>query len=260
MSASPAVQAEDALRSTAAAVRMLVKSKRSDSSSPKQVAFANAGGEGGGGQQQQQQQPRFPLLRRPPRPACSRPARPAAWRKRSTRCTTGRTPKRPDERTACARAVACRAGHTNVVRVLMRDASVKVNAVTVADASGANQRLTPLHCAALADHRAVVEAMLSMTTAVGGVPVDIDPRASDGSTPLHLAVREGSAAVTHALIAKGANVDARQNGGRTPLHVACARGRQAGVFVSMLLEASADHCGRRGHCPGYRLGTRHQFA
>jgi ankyrin repeat protein len=242
VSASPAVQAEDALRSTAAAVRMLVKSKRSDSSSPKQVAFANAGGEGGGG---------GAAAAAAATPFSPSSASPEACLFKA--CQTGSVEETLDALHDGANAeaarrkdgmralhVACRAGHTNVVRVLMRDASVKVNAVTVADASGANQRLTPLHCAALADHRAVVEAMLSMTTAVGGVPVDIDPRASDGSTPLHLAVREGSAAVTHALIAKGANVDARQNGGRTPLHVACARGRQAGVFVSMLLEASAD--------------------
>ena len=55
---------------------------------------------------------------------------------------------------------------------------------------------------------------------------DVNAKASDASTPLHLAALKGQKEIAELLIAEGANVNAKGTGGRTPLNTAIIFGRK----------------------------------
>ena len=153
----------------------------------------------------------------------------------------GADPEQPRPDDGCRPLhVASLSGNRHVVLALLRDTNVNPNSTTATATNGENRRYTALHYAAMYDRKAVALALLSISAVEIRSSVNKDARASDGATPLHIAVMFGAAAVAHTLIAKGANVDALMEGGSTPLHLACKRTSQAGVFVSMLLEAGAN--------------------
>jgi hypothetical protein len=90
---------------------------------------------------------------------------------------------------------------------------------------------TPLHRAALAGDRALVDSLLR---------AGADPGAHDdpGAQPLHYAARAGDREIAAMLVDRGARVDAATDGGVTPLHEAAARGHAA--VVELLVRAGAS--------------------
>ena len=119
---------------------------------------------------------------------------------------------------------------------------------------------TPLHIAALGDHKREAEiliahgadvnardkfghtplffvksAYLTQVLVSGGADVNI--RRDDGATPLYKAARTGSRQVARILIDSGADVNASQDG-TSPLHVAARRGHWA--VADLLIEHGAD--------------------
>jgi ankyrin repeat protein len=97
----------------------------------------------------------------------------------------------------------------------------------------ANDCKTPLHLAASYGRDEVVRVLLEH-----GATVDAEE--NKGRTPLHLvAANSGSVETVHVLLAHGANVGAKDYQGRTPLHVA-AKNRRKVEFVRVLLEHGAN--------------------
>ena len=68
---------------------------------------------------------------------------------------------------------------------------------------------TPLHLAARAGHKEIVEFLLTRKA-------DVNVRDNDGDTPLHLAARMGEKDVAELLLARKADVNSRDDGGYTP--------------------------------------------
>ena len=90
---------------------------------------------------------------------------------------------------------------------------------------------TPLHVAARRANAAAIEALLD-------AGAEVDARDEDGETPLHRAAYFGNAAAIGALINAGAEVDARDGDASTPLHLAVLRAHAAAIEA--LLDAGAD--------------------
>ena len=95
-------------------------------------------------------------------------------------------------------------------RVLL-DHGAKVN---VKDAAGN----TPLHCAVMVDHGALVAELIERGA-------DVNVANAQGSTALHLAARDNRGALVKTFLWKKADVLARDAQGRTPRDVAAAAGR-----------------------------------
>ncbi len=69
---------------------------------------------------------------------------------------------------------------------------------------------TPLHYAAYAGHKELVELLITNG-------VDVNTKTDDGFTPLHVAARQGRTETGEVLITKDADVNAKDDDGKTPL-------------------------------------------
>ena len=67
---------------------------------------------------------------------------------------------------------------------------------------------------------------------------DVNAKADDGMTPLHLAANFGYKEIVELLIAKGADVNAKNGWGGTPLHIAAFGGHKE--IAELLLAKGAD--------------------
>ena len=70
---------------------------------------------------------------------------------------------------------------------------------------------TPLHLAALNDHKEIAELLIAKGADVNA------KQAVEGETPLHLATWDGYKEIAELLINNGADVNAKDEDGRTPL-------------------------------------------
>ncbi len=98
---------------------------------------------------------------------------------------------------------AARIGRVDIVNSLLAEDPERVSAK---DKEG----LTPLHFAALYDHKEIAELLIAKGA-------DVNAKDKDGWTPLH---ETGKKDVAELLIAKGADVNAKDKEGLTPLHFA----------------------------------------
>jgi hypothetical protein len=89
---------------------------------------------------------------------------------------------------------------------------------------------TPLHCASRST-RPNTPNVIRLLLDRG---VDVNPRASDGSTPLHFAVQFGFVEVVRVLLERGADVQAKDREGKTPLRIAPRR--NGGKIMELLRE------------------------
>jgi ankyrin repeat protein len=108
-------------------------------------------------------------------------------------------------------------------------ALLKVNPGQVASKGGVGQ--TPLHLAAGAGHKEVVELLLVNKANINAKDI-ID------ATPLHLAAFKGHKEVVEVLLAYGADVNAKTNDGHTPLHWAVYKDQEE---VAELLRQHGGH-------------------
>ena len=93
---------------------------------------------------------------------------------------------------------------------------------------------TPLHVAA------VHTANPAVITALLDAGADLEARSEGGITPLHLAaMSNANPAVITALVNVGADLKARSEGGLTPLHLAAARTANPAV-ITALVDVGAD--------------------
>ena len=69
---------------------------------------------------------------------------------------------------------------------------------------------TPLHLAAIYDHKEIAEVLIA-------AGADVNAKNNRDMTPLHQAARSGRKEIAGLLIAKGADVNAKNDDGRTPL-------------------------------------------
>ena len=106
---------------------------------------------------------------------------------------------------------AAQNGHTDMCRLLLANGS-DINEVQL------KNKFTALHKAALRDHEALVEALLSW----GAI---VDPQDHGGCTPLFAACQEGHLACVLVLLKAGASVSMPNNDGSLPIHVAGNRNR-----------------------------------
>jgi len=90
---------------------------------------------------------------------------------------------------------------------------------------------TPLHLAAGAGHRGVVQLLLANHA-------DVNARTNKGVTPLYTAALNGNRDVAESLLAFRANVNAETNDGWTPLHAAVVYGYGD---VATLLRENGGH-------------------
>jgi ankyrin repeat protein/beta-lactamase regulating signal transducer with metallopeptidase domain len=94
-----------------------------------------------------------------------------------------------------------------------------------------NNGQTPLHYAAGAGHRHIVEFLITRGA-------DVNAMDKNGETPLYYAGDAGWKNVAELLIAQGADVNARNPGGETPLHSAAWGGRED--VAKLLIAKGAD--------------------
>ncbi|XP_067125162.1 serine/threonine-protein phosphatase 6 regulatory ankyrin repeat subunit B-like [Centruroides vittatus] len=119
---------------------------------------------------------------------------------------------------------ACRAGHPNLVKVLLQHGA----RVDIFDESGK----AALHLAAEYGHHEVVDILLQNNAFVNS-------RSKKGLTPLHLAAKHGYNGIVQHLVADhGAVLDALTLIKKTPLHLAAEKGKLD--VCSTLLELNAD--------------------
>ena len=92
---------------------------------------------------------------------------------------------------------------------------------------------TPLHLAAIYDHKEIAEVLIA-------AGADVNPKNNRDMTPLHQAARSGRKEIAGLLIAKGADVNAKDENSLTPLDQAIQRKK---TETANLLR---KHGGKRG--------------
>ena len=115
---------------------------------------------------------------------------------------------------------SCERGYVDIVRTLVNDHKVDVNARTCND-------ITPLLLAIVNGHDTVVNALLS------DYRCQVDARINFGFTALHYTCMKGLIDIVKILIKHKADVDAKTNSGYTPLHVAALYGQFQVIVVLM---------------------------
>lgn len=135
-------------------------------------------------------------------------------------------------------SAACKAGHTDIVELLIRlDLDVNVQSKDAASRDIYGElvyiRSTPLSTACRAGRFDVAALLLSHGADVR-IPDD------DGRTPLHEACQWGNTATVSNLIRCGADVNARSNDGATPLSVASRNAHTETVRMLVSCGASAN--------------------
>ena len=130
---------------------------------------------------------------------------------------------------------AAKNGHLVVARFLL-DNNADVNA---GDGSPMG---TPLHAAAAAGNKSMVELLLSR----GALVDSID---NNRETPLQAAARRGYQAVATVLVEKGADVNAVTTSGRTPLHLAVAVRHKGMVDLLLANKAEVNAADSNGATP-----------
>ncbi|GFQ77336.1 hypothetical protein TNCT_578431 [Trichonephila clavata] len=140
---------------------------------------------------------------------------------------------------------AADAGYVEIVKILLKN-KAKINAFT-------NVGLTPIHLAAVKGHTSVVKLLLEnganakvtdnknrnsfeMAVAHGDVEVvklllqekniNINDKANDGFSLLHIAAQEGNLNIVKHLIDRGADVNSQNDAGSKPIHIAAREGHK----------------------------------
>ncbi len=126
-------------------------------------------------------------------------------------------------------------GETGVVKLILARGG---------DAAGGAHLLgfTPLHLAARAGHKDIVELQLAR-----GAP--LEARDQEGRTPLATAAAQGQSAVLEALLARGASLEASDRKGSTPLLLAALGGHLAEVKTLLTKGASVNARNSLGSTP-----------
>jgi ankyrin repeat protein len=137
----------------------------------------------------------------------------------------GADPLLEDDTGDNALIVACRHGHTGVVRVLLR------SGMSASAKSSATFNPTPLIAAAAHGQVAVAKLLLQRGA-------DVNQRGYEGNTALHVAALKSSPAIVSLLLEHGAAINARSDNGFEPLVHAALSGDVP--FVQLFLDAGAN--------------------
>ena len=122
---------------------------------------------------------------------------------------------------------ACRRGDVNLVRALIQECKMKVNAQD-------DDMNTPLHVAALAGKQEVALALIKE------FGCDFNSKGFEGRSVLHCACIGGDVGLVTILIKEhGANINARDKSFNFPLHVAALAGKQE-VALTLIKEFGCD--------------------
>ncbi|XP_046849432.1 serine/threonine-protein phosphatase 6 regulatory ankyrin repeat subunit B-like [Xenia sp. Carnegie-2017] len=131
-----------------------------------------------------------------------------------------------DEESGCTPLhFASRSGNEHVVRLLLNNPNVKVDALTT-------QNSLPLHMASGEGHANVVSLLLSKA------PHQVHAKNKLGRTAFHLAASSGRNNVVTQLLAQGAKIDAEDTDGWTALHFSATSGHLK--VVKQLIESGAN--------------------
>lgn len=135
-----------------------------------------------------------------------------------------------NEASETALHLACRFGHLEIVKELLKHEKHKVK-IEAQD----SDNWTPLLSACSEDHVGTLEILRALFDC--SEKLDITVKSGWKYTALHLACGYSSPAVIGYLLEKNAAVDAQDKDGDTPLHLACRRNQVAGI--KLLLQTGA---------------------
>lgn len=137
--------------------------------------------------------------------------------------------------------VACDAGRTEIVQLLLEKYKVEVNPV---DKNG----WTPLHHAAASAQLPICEILLKAGASARAL-------SNEGASPLHYLVRHNPtdpalfARVLQLMLLNRADVNQQNKHGETPLHQAAHRGRETVVQQLLSAGATVAHTTKHGETP-----------
>ncbi|KAL7794356.1 ankyrin repeat-containing domain protein [Trichoderma ceciliae] len=123
--------------------------------------------------------------------------------------------------------------HEDLLKYIIEDCAAYINI-------GDNDFRTPLHIAAEYKSQAAVHMLIK-------AGAEVDPKAKDGSTPLHMAVRQKD--IVEMLLDKGAKKEATDIEGRTPLYLAVADGITEVTNLLIDKGANVATAGKDGRTP-----------